>query len=483
MKKWIIGIAIILAAIAIWYFSRGDEVKSAQNALMQQSDEVKRGDLRVEVSASGVVEPINKVEIKSKASGQIEEMRVEEADPVQVGDLIARLDQRDTQNSYDQAAADLQVAEATVKQKKSDFDRKNELYQKGLISAADYDLARLALVDAEAQVVRSKINLDNASLRLKETIVRSPINGIILTKDVEVGQIIASGISSVSGGTLIATVANMQRVYVKADVDEVDIGTIQPDMLASVVADAHPDKVFSGRVIRIAAQGKVVSNVTTFEVTIEVENPESKLKAGMNTSVDILVADKRNALLVPNEALMTRKELQQELGKLKMLANPELAAAAGKKGGPGGAPATQGGGPGGQRGAMAGGPAAGGAAGRPGAGPGADLASGGRGSMAEGGRGGFAASGAAGGPGTEVGDPAADNQELRRGVIVKEGDEYEIRMVRTGISSLDQTEVLDGLSEGMTVVYTFYSRATEASAQMRQRMTSMEAQRSGFRSN
>lgn len=478
MKKWIIGTVIILAAAAVWFFSRGGEVKSAQNALMLQSDAVKRGDLRVEVSASGVVEPINKVEIKSKASGQIEEMRVEEADPVQVGDLIARLDQRDTQNSYDQSAADLEVAEATVKQKKSDFDRKNELYQKGLISAADYDLARLALVDAEAQVVRSKINLDNASLRLKETIVRSPINGIILTKDVEVGQIIASGISSVSGGTLIATVANMQRVNVKADVDEVDIGTIQPNMLASVVADAHPDKVFSGRVIRIAAQGKVVSNVTTFEVTIEVENPESKLKAGMNTSVDILVADKKNALLVPNEALMTRKELQQELGKLKMLANPELAAAGGPKGGPGGQGGGRGfagGGPGAQRGTMTGEPGAGG--------PGANFPAGERGTMAGDGRSGMAASGPAGGQSSAARDTEADNQELRRGVIVKEGDEYDIRMVRTGISSLDQTEVLDGLSEGMTVVYTFYSRATEASAQMRQRMTSMEAQRSGFRSN
>ncbi|HOT97275.1 MAG TPA: efflux RND transporter periplasmic adaptor subunit [bacterium] len=456
MKKWIIALLVLVALLAVWFFTRSSKaVPAAAQSTLLQTDKVTRGDLRVEVSASGIVEPINKVEIKSKASGQIEEMKVEESDPVQRGDLIALLDQKDTQNSYNTAKADLQVAEATVAQKQSDFDRKSELYKKGLLSAADFDAAKLALVDAQAQVVRAKINLDNADIRLKETIVRSPIDGVVLTKDVEVGQIIASGISSVSGGTLIATVANMNRVYVKADVDEVDIGVIQPGMSATVVADAYPDKVFNGKVIRIAAQGKVVSNVTTFEVTIEVENPQSRLKAGMNTSVEILVADKKNVLLVPNEALMTRKELQQELGKLRLLTHPEEA---------------------GKRGAMAGGPMMAGGE-RPGAGrpPAA-------GSFATAGRPGAGTPGVAGErPQTPVGND--EEQDLRRGVLVKQGNEYGIKMVRTGVSNLDQTEVLAGLNENDEVVYTFYSRATEASAQMRQRMTAMESQRSGFRSN
>jgi HlyD family secretion protein len=457
MKKWIILALAIVAAATIWFFTRSSEAVPSNQSTLTQNDKVIRGDLRVEVSASGVVEPINKVEIKSKASGQIEEMRVEESDPVRRGDLIARLDQLDTRNSYNTAAADLEVAEATVKQKQSDYDRKSELFEKGLLSAADFDNAKLALVDAQAQVVRSKINLDNAGIRLKETTVLSPIDGVVLTKDVEVGQIIASGISSVSGGTLIATVANMQRVYVKADVDEVDIGTIRPDMFANVVADAYPDKVFSGKVIRIAAQGKVVSNVTTFEVTIEVENPESRLKAGMNTSVEILVADKKNILLVPNEALMTRKELQQEVAKLRMMANPEAAPAAG------GMP----------RGEMAAG------------GPGAGRREGGK----RGQGGGFPQTGqgmresAAPANNQAIPGQAGSNEELRRGVIVQKGGNYAICMVKTGVSSLDQTEVLEGLAENDEVVYTFYSRATEASMQMRQRFTQMENQRSGFRSN
>jgi len=452
MKKWILAAAGIVLLLLIWLLTCNDKKAPAAMATLPQTDKVTRGDLRVEVSASGV-EPINKVEIKSKASGQIDEMQVEESDPVVRGDLIARLDQLDTRNSYNTAKADLEVAEANVKQKQSDFDRKAELFEKGLLSAADFDNAKLALVEAKAQVVRSRINLDNADIRLKETIVRSPIDGVVLTKDVEVGQIIASGISSVSGGTLIATVANMQRVYVKADVDEVDIGVIKPEMTSTVVADAYPDKVFNGKVIRIAAQGKVVSNVTTFEVTIEVENQESKLKAGMNTSVEILVADKRNVLLVPNEALMTRKELQQELAKLKLLTHPEAKANS----------------------TMMGAPIAGGQDRR-----GGMRREGGRRPGAEGM---MAASGRAPGKDQSWGEQAGGSEELRRGVILQKGQEYEIRLVKTGVSSLDHTEVLAGLTEGDQVVYTFYSRATEASAQQRERMTAMQSQRSGFRNN
>ncbi|HNW61137.1 MAG TPA: efflux RND transporter periplasmic adaptor subunit [bacterium] len=457
MKKWIIAAIVVVALLAVWLFTRSSDAIPVSQVTLPQSEKVVHGDLKVEVSASGVVEPINKVEIKSKASGQIEEMKVEESDPVKRGDLIALLDQKDTRNSYNTATADLEVAEATVAQKQSDFDRKSELYKKGLLSAADFDAAKLALVDAQAQVVRGKISLDNADIRLKETIVRSPIDGVVLTKDVEVGQIIASGISSVSGGTLIATVANMNRVYVKADVDEVDIGSIQPGMTATVVADAYPDKVFNGRVIRIAAQGKVTSNVTTFEVTIEVENPEGRLKASMNTSVEILVADKKNVLLVANEALMTRKELEQEIGKLRMLANPQAA---------------------GKPSAMA--------RGQQPAGRGGEL----RGAGMRPPAGGFAAAsgGPAGAPGGMGNRPSMSegseaDQGLRRGVLVKQGNDYAIRMVKTGVANLDQTEVLAGLNENDEVVYTFYSRATEASAQMRQRMTAMESQRSGFRSN
>ncbi len=443
MKKWYwLGGLSILAVAAFWFFKGTSQPGAAPMAFVPQTEKVTRGDLSVIVSATGIIQPINKVEIKSKASGQIEELNIEESDLVAKSDLIARLDQKDTKNAYDQAVADLEVAEANLKQAKSDFQRSNELYDKGLISAAEFDQARLAVVQANAQLVRARINLDNSDIRLKETIVRSPITGVVLTKNVEVGQIISSGISNVSGGTLIATVADMKEVYVKADVDEVDIGEIQAGMEAKVTADAYPNQLFRGKVLRIAAQSKVTSNVTTFEVTIMVNNPGSLLKAGMNASVEILVADKKNVLLLPNEALMTRSDLMQEMSKLRMAMGTTTPGAR-NEGRPGGRPE------GGRRRQPEGGPAQGGerrGEGRPNEGGG------------------------------------VDNENLRRGVILKQGEDFRPRMVETGVANFDHTEVISGLQEGDEVMYTFFSRAKQASDQFRQRMTQMSGMNAGFRS-
>ena len=426
MKKWLILPVIVIAGLAFWFATRKSDA-TVSSSFMPQLEKVMRGNLRVDVSTTGVIEPINKVEIKSKASGLIEEMRIEESDYVKKGDLIARLDQRDTKNSYDQSVAELEVAQAAVKQSQSDFERKKELYEKGLISAVEFDQAQLALFEAEAQVVRAKVSLDNNDIRLKDTIVRSPIDGIILTKDVEVGQIISSGISSVSGGTLIATVADMQQVYVKADVDEVDIGQIKPGMRAFVVADAFPNEQFVGEVIRMAAQAKVEQNVTSFEVTIKVDNPTAKLKAGMNVSVEILVADKQNVLLVSNEAIMSQKELRQELAKIKMA----MGTAEGEKGESRDGQNQAGGRPFGNR---------------------------------------------------QGGKSDDESMNLRRGVIAKAGDDFRIQLLNVGISNFDQTEVIDGLEEGQEVVYTFFSRAKQSSDEFRERISSRMRTNSGLRS-
>jgi len=449
MKKWYYGAAAIVAlAMAAYFLFRPSRPSAASSVYVPQSETIHRGDLTVIVTATGTIEPINKVEIKSKASGLIEELKINESDQVKIGDLIARLDQKDTKNNYDQAVANLEVAEANLKQKQSELTRKQELFNKGLISNSEFDIAKLAVVEAQAQLVRSRIDVDNSDIRLKETIVRSPINGIILTKDVEVGQIISSGISSVSGGTLIATVADMREVYVKADVDEVDIGKIAPGMKAKVVADAYPDKTFQGQVLRIAAQSSVVQNVTTFEVTILVDNAGGRLKAGMNATVDILVADKRNVLLVSNEALMTDKELFSEMQKVRIA----MGGGQGETGRPGGSEAAgRRRGPGGE--------------GRMGRGPGSGMRP---------------------GAGAAEGTPPSDREEtqevtLRRGVILKTGEGFRPRMIKTGVSNYDYTEVLEGLQEGDEVVYAFFSRAKESSERMKQRMAERTNMNSGFR--
>jgi HlyD family secretion protein len=449
MKKWyFIASGLVIVVALTWIFIPRGTALNAEMEFKPQIEKVSRGDIKVEVSATGVIEPINKVEIKSKASGMIDAMTIEEADVVKKGDLIAKLDQRDTKNAYDQSLADLNVAQATVKQSESDFSRKKELYEKGLISVSDYDLARLALVEAQAQVVRANINVDNNDIKLKDTTVRSPIDGVILTKDVEVGQIISSGISSYSGGTLIATVADMQEVYVKADVDEVDIGKVSPGMSARAVADAYPNEVFEGKVIRIAAQAKVQQNVTTFEVTIKVKNPNAKLKAGMNSSVDILVTDKKDVLLVPNEALMTQKDLEQELAKIRMAMNPQ------KK--PEGFDRESG--------------------------QNQNQESAQRRDRADGGnwaqRGGDQQRNE-----NRIAVPTGTDEILSRGVIMKEGDAFNIKLLKLGVNNFDYTEVIDGLKEGDEVAYTFLSRAKQSAEQQMERMRNFTTSQSGFRSS
>jgi HlyD family secretion protein len=445
MKKWyFIASGLVIVVAMTWIFIPRGTARNAEMELKPQIEKVTRGDIKVEVSATGVIEPINKVEIKSKASGMIDDMTIEEADVVKKGDLIAKLDQRDTKNAYDQSLADLNVAQATVKQSESDFNRKKELYEKGLISVSDYDLARLALVEAQAQVVRANINVDNNDIRLKDTTVRSPIVGVILTKDVEVGQIISSGISSYSGGTLIATVADMQEVYVKADVDEVDIGKVFPGMSARAVADAYPNEVFEGKVIRIAAQAKVQQNVTTFEVTIKVKNPNAKLKAGMNSSVEILVTDKKNVLLVPNEALMTQKDLEQELFKIRLAMNPQKKPEGFDRGSEQSQESAQ------RR----------------------DRADGGNWAQ----RGGDQQRNE-----SRMAVPEGTDEILSRGVILKEGEEFNIKLLKLGVNNFDFTEVMDGLKEGDQVAYTLMSRAKQSAEQQMERMRNFTTSQSGFR--
>lgn len=310
-KGYVIAIVVLIILGGVGFlFSRKGGENQQPPGVIQKTVTIKRGDLHVIVSATGTIQPIRKVEVKCKASGQIIDMPVEEGDRVNKGDLIARLDPTDTRNAYQQAKADLEVAEATLEQAKSTFDRQKELFEKGLISKQQMDQAYLNLVKAKASLVTAQASLSDMELRLKDTWVRAPISGIILQKNVEVGQIIASGISSLTAGTLMATVANMDSVYVKADVDEVDIGQVKPGQKAKVVTDAFPDEIFRGEVIRISPLAHVQQNVTTFSVTILVPNPEGRLKAGMNATVDITVADRRNVLLVPREAL---KEVDEVL--------------------------------------------------------------------------------------------------------------------------------------------------------------------------
>lgn len=305
LSKWhFLGLGFIILVVAGFYITNNvPRGESSGQGVRYKEYPVKRGTFHSTVSASGIVKPIDRVQIKSKASGLIEELPVEEGDYVKKGALICRLDQTDVKAEVDQAQADLDIAEAELKQAQNTYNRREQLFLKKLISKEEFDQTDLLLAQAKGKMLRARTALDQANTRLSETIVRAPIDGVVLQKYVEAGQIISSGISNVSGGTAIADIADMRFVEVEAGVDEIDVGKVGVRQAAALIAEAYPQTRFSGEIIRIAPEANVVQNVTRFNVVIEVENTKGLLKSGMNATVEVTIAKEENVLLAPTLAL------------------------------------------------------------------------------------------------------------------------------------------------------------------------------------
>lgn len=494
------GIAVIaLVVLGYMFLGNGKKVETTTVGQVQRLVKVIRGDLNLTVSANGVVQPINKVEIRSKAGGQILALNFEEGSFVQKGDLLVIVDTTQTKNEYEQAKADLASSTQAVAQADNNSRRSKELYEKKLISDQEIDQSKVDLVRAQTSLVRAKAALSTAEDKLRDTRVLAPITGVILSRSVDLGQIIASAMSNVGGGTVLATVADMEEVYVNTNVDEVDIGKVTVGQRAKVVADAYPEDSFMGEVLRISPLGKTQQNVTTFNVVVVVRNIGGKLKAGMSASVDIEIFRRQSVVLVPNEALkdpkseqgqalmanlkidsskvkadaaaktvaqaapkaekeMTieqiREKMQSATGeerdklraqlreKFQKLTPEERQKMMGQFGGRMGGGQR---GEGGQRGV-----------------------SGGGGEM-----GGGKMGGSDGGVRQRRQSQVSNvNETKERIVMVKEGNTFVPRLVKVGASNFDYAEVLEGLKEGDEIQVTTISRAKLAAEQMNERMRS-----------
>ncbi|HEU5169193.1 MAG TPA: efflux RND transporter periplasmic adaptor subunit [Gemmatimonadales bacterium] len=265
-------------------------------------------DIVVSARASGTVQPDTTVEVKTRAAGEVLEVKVETGQTVRRGTLLLRIDPRQPRNAVAQAQADLDVAKAQLTTTEAQRGRAEELFRTGAITAQDRENVLLSHANAKAAVVKARVALENARIQLQDTDVRAPISGTIIEKGVERGQVIASATQNVGGGTTLLKMADLQLVQVTSQVDETDIGKVAAGLSATVTVDAYPNRPFEGTVLKIEPQAVVQQNVTTFPVRIRIDNRNGLLRPGMNADVEIHVGERRDVLAVPNAALRTARD-------------------------------------------------------------------------------------------------------------------------------------------------------------------------------
>jgi len=309
---------------------------------------VEKGDLAKSVVATGKVEPITKVEIKSKASGIVKKLYIDAGDRVKKGQLLAELDKEEIEAHVAQAKAQMEASQASAKATEADlerakvdaegvdvpmlkraYDRSQGMAKEGVVSASalddaqkNYELAlnkqnvakaqlqvlKAKIGQAQAQVLQDQANLKQLEEQLGYTSITSPIDGIILSRDVEVGDAVSSILVLGSSATLIMTEGDTSEVYVKGKVDESDIGKVYMSQPARIKVESFKDKTFNGKVTKISPMGVEKDNVTTFEVRVSINNPGGELKAAMTANAEIILEEHKNVLQIPEGAILYDKD-------------------------------------------------------------------------------------------------------------------------------------------------------------------------------
>ncbi len=267
------------------------------------------------VAATGSIEPIRVIDVKSQASGEVLSVAVELGAKVERGELLVRIDARDVRNAFEQAEADLEVAEARSSIAKRQLARTSTLHESAIVTEDEYESSLLEAANAKASLVKARTNLQLASERLNDVAVAAPISGIVVEKTVEEGQIITSA-KEVTGGTILLRMADLGQVQVRTLVDETDIGAIKPGMPASIKVEAYPDREFEGEVLQIEPQAVVEQNVTLFAVLARIQNDDGLLLPGMNADVEMLIGRRPDVLTLENAAVKMPDEARQLVAAL-----------------------------------------------------------------------------------------------------------------------------------------------------------------------
>ena len=282
---------------------------ASKETTFYKKENVSTKKLELSIEASGIIEAISSVEIKSKASGEVLYLGAEVGDLVKKGSILGQIDQRTPKNILDQSKSDLEASKVRLENAKSQFERGKELHSQGSISDKEFEDIQESYAQAKSTVVRTEVTFENAKIALDDTIVRSPVEGTIISRPVEVGQVISSPTQAVGGGTVLMTMADLSKVRVRALVDEIDVGKVSIGQTVSIKVAAYRDQEFFGIVSKIEPMAMVEQNVTTFPVLIDIDNDDNLLLLGMNTDVVIEVLNKDVSLSTPTMSLRTRKDI------------------------------------------------------------------------------------------------------------------------------------------------------------------------------
>jgi len=298
----------LLAAAAIAAACGSGE--ASESSLELETAAVERRTIESSVEATGTIEPIKLVEVKSQASGEILEMPVELGDQVERGKLILRIDPRDEVNEVQQAEADLELARSQLEVAQSRLDRARALRDSGVVTAEELESAVLEHANARSALIKAQTRLELAREQRADATVRAPISGTIVARQVEEGQIITST-RDVTGGTTLLEMADLSQVQVRTLVDESEIGRVEPGLPAEITVEAYPERVFRGSVLKIEPSATVEQNVTMFAVLTRIPNENRLLKPGMNADVKILVGRETDVLALPNSGVKTPDEARR----------------------------------------------------------------------------------------------------------------------------------------------------------------------------
>ena len=346
-KRWII-ISIVSAAVLALVIVGVAATRGGPKIDPTKLAKVEKGDLAKSVVATGKVTPITKVEIKSKASGIVKKLHVDAGDKVKQGQILAELDKVEIEAQVNSARAQLLSSEANLKSAQADqkrlevdalgvdvptlqraYERATNMAKDGVVSAQALDdaqrnyelavnkrdVARAQLAVGKAKVAQAQADVEKSHAALKQfeeqysyTTITAPIDGVVLSRDVEVGDAVSSILVLGSGATLVMTLGDTSEVYVKGKVDESDIGKVYLGQPARIRVETFKDKTFTGHVTKISPMGVEKDNVTTFEVRVSINNPGGELKAEMTANAEIVLDEHKNTLMIPEGAILYDKD-------------------------------------------------------------------------------------------------------------------------------------------------------------------------------